>query len=105
MRQDNCQNIVRPHVAGRRHTTVAGDDFQVFIQQHRIDETKFANRLAYLGYLHPVVQYINNPDFTSSKYPSLESAWGAWNKSGGRVIPGLIKRRDYEFGIYSASAY
>lgn len=52
-----------------------------------------------------VVQYINNPDFTSSKYPSLESAWGAWNKSGGRVIPGLIKRRDYEFGIYSASAY
>ncbi|MDE6481412.1 MAG: glycoside hydrolase family protein [Alphaproteobacteria bacterium] len=52
-----------------------------------------------------VVQYINNPDFTSSKYPSLESAWGAWNKSGGRVMPGLIKRRDYEFGIYSTSAY
>lgn len=52
-----------------------------------------------------VVQYINNPDFTSSKYPSLESAWGAWNKSGGRVMPGLINRRDYEFGIYSTSAY
>ena len=52
-----------------------------------------------------VVQYINNPDFTSSKYPSLESAWSAWNKSGGRVMPGLINRRDYEFGIYSTSAY
>ena len=52
-----------------------------------------------------VVQYVNNPDTVSSKYPSLESAWGAWNKSGGRVMQGLVNRRDYEFGIYNIGAY
>ena len=52
-----------------------------------------------------VVQYINNPDFTSSKYPSLESAWRAWNRTGGAVSNGLINRRDYEWNIYSRGIY
>lgn len=56
MRQDNCQNIVRPHVAGHRHTTVAGDDFQILVQQDRIDKPELADGFAYLGDLHPVMQ-------------------------------------------------
>lgn len=52
-----------------------------------------------------VVQYVNNPDTASSKYPSLKSAWDAWNKSGGKVMPGLVNRRDYEFKIYNTGAY
>ena len=52
-----------------------------------------------------VIQYINNPDTVSSKYPNLKSAWGAWNKSGGRVMQGLVNRRDYEFRIYNTGAY
>lgn len=52
-----------------------------------------------------VAQYINNPDCVRSKYPCLESAWCAWNKSGGRVMRGLVNRRNYEFRIYSTGAY
>lgn len=52
-----------------------------------------------------VVQYVNNPDTVDSKYPSLESAWGAWNKSGGRVMQGLVNRRNYELRIYNTGTY
>lgn len=52
-----------------------------------------------------VVQYINNPDFTSSKYPSLESAWRAWNRTQGAVSNGLINRRNDEWNMYNNGAY
>lgn len=47
-----------------------------------------------------VVKYINNPNFASAQYPTLESAWRAWNKSHGRVIAGLNKRRDSEWKLF-----
>lgn len=52
-----------------------------------------------------VVQYINNSDFTSSKYPSLESAWRAWNRTQGAVSNGLINRRNYEWNMYNNGTY
>lgn len=52
-----------------------------------------------------VVKYINNPDFTSSKYPSLESAWRAWNRTQGAVSNGLINRRNYEWNMYNNGIY
>ena len=47
-----------------------------------------------------VVKYINNPNFHSSIYPSLESAWRAWNKSGGRAMGGLLWRRNAELHLF-----
>lgn len=47
-----------------------------------------------------VVKYVNNPDFQSSRYPTLKSAWLAWNKSNGREMPGLSKRRANELELY-----
>ena len=47
-----------------------------------------------------VVKYINDPNFISGRYPTLESAWRAWNKSRGRVISGLNKRRDAEWKLF-----
>lgn len=47
-----------------------------------------------------VVKYINNPNFHSSIYPNLESAWRAWNKSGGRVMGGLSRRRNAELHLF-----
>ena len=47
-----------------------------------------------------VVKYINNPNFHSSKYTTLESAWRAWNKSAGREMAGLNKRRDQELKLF-----
>ncbi len=47
-----------------------------------------------------VVKYINDPNFHSSIYPNLESAWKAWNKSGGKKMLGLINRRNQEFELF-----
>lgn len=47
-----------------------------------------------------VTKYINNPDFHSVTYPTLESAWRAWNKSGGHIIPGLARRRESELKLF-----
>ena len=47
-----------------------------------------------------VVKYINNPDFHSSTYPTMDAAWRAWCKSGGRVISGLSNRRDMELKLF-----
>lgn len=52
-----------------------------------------------------VVQYINNPNFTSSRYPTLESAWRAWNRTQGAVSKGLINRRNYELNVYHNGQY
>ena len=49
-----------------------------------------------------VVKYINNPTFHSATYPTLESAWHAWNKSNGREIAGLTARRDTEWKLFCA---
>jgi type VI secretion system secreted protein VgrG len=47
-----------------------------------------------------VVKYINNPDFISTQYPTLDAAWRAWNKSGGRVVRGLARRREMELKLF-----
>ena len=48
-----------------------------------------------------VVKYINNCDFHSFRYPTLESAWMAWNKSCGRERLGLTKRRKAEWVLFN----
>lgn len=48
-----------------------------------------------------VVKYINNPDFHNDKHPTLESAWRAWNKSGGHEITGLTNRRNQEWNLFN----
>ena len=52
-----------------------------------------------------VVKYINNPEFKSARYPTLAAAWRAWNKTGGRVSAGLIRRREIELKIYENGIY
>ena len=52
-----------------------------------------------------VVKYINNPDFHSSIYSDLESAWKAWNRTQGKVSNGLINRRQNEWNLYKRSIY
>ncbi len=52
-----------------------------------------------------VVKYINNPNFHSSVYPNLESAWKAWNRSQGEISNGLINRRQNEWDMYNRGIY
>ena len=52
-----------------------------------------------------VVKYINNPEFKNARYPTLTAAWRAWNRTGGRVTAGLIRRREVELNIYQNGIY
>lgn len=52
-----------------------------------------------------VVQYINNPDFVSSRYPTTESAWRAWNRTHGTISQGLINRRYAEWRLFQNADY
>ncbi len=52
-----------------------------------------------------VVKYINNPNFHSSVYPNLESAWKAWNRSQGEISNGLINRRQNKWDLYNRGIY
>jgi GH24 family phage-related lysozyme (muramidase) len=51
-----------------------------------------------------VLKLVNDPTADTS-YPTLESAWKAWNKSHGKVMRGLEKRRQAEWDIYSKGLY
>ena len=48
-----------------------------------------------------VVKYVNNPDLKNTTYPTLESAWKTWNKSGGHVMTGLSNRRNEEWNMFN----
>lgn len=51
-----------------------------------------------------VLKLVNDPSAETS-YPSLEAAWKAWNKSQGKVMQGLVNRRNAEWNIYSNKVY
>ncbi len=51
-----------------------------------------------------VLKLVNNPS-AQTNYPTLEAAWKAWNKSQGKVMQGLINRRNAEWKIYAGNVY
>ena len=51
-----------------------------------------------------MVRLLNNPG-ASTGYPSLESAWKAWNKSQGKVMQGLNNRRAAEWKLFNQGVY
>lgn len=52
-----------------------------------------------------VYKMVSDPNFRSSVYKDLEAAWKAWNKSQGKILNGLIKRRAAEWDMYSRGLY
>lgn len=51
-----------------------------------------------------VVKLVNDPA-AQTRYPNLQSAWLAWNKSQGKVMPGLTNRRKCEWQVYESAIY
>lgn len=51
-----------------------------------------------------VLKLLNDPA-ADTAFDSLESAWKAWNKSQGREMAGLLKRREAEWKIFSDGVY
>ena len=83
------------------------DNITVSLTQNQYDAlVSLAYNIGNGAFAHStVVQYINNPNFTSSRYPTLESAWRAWNRTQGAVSKGLINRRNYELNVYHNGQY
>ncbi|MDN5869622.1 MAG: lysozyme [Nitrococcus sp.] len=50
------------------------------------------------------VKLINDPN-ANTPYSALEDAWKAWKRSGGRVMQGLINRRNAEWKLYTQAIY
>lgn len=50
------------------------------------------------------LKLVNDPAAVTA-YPDLEAAWKAWNKSQGKVMQGLVNRRNAEWDIYSENIY
>jgi len=48
-----------------------------------------------------VLKMINDPEYKSSEYKDMESAWKAFNRSGGEVRQGLINRRAREWEMFT----
>jgi GH24 family phage-related lysozyme (muramidase) len=51
-----------------------------------------------------VAKMVNDPSAVT-RYPTLESAWRAWNKSQGVPLQGLLNRRNAELDIYKKGVY
>ena len=51
-----------------------------------------------------VLKLVNNPS-AQTKYPNLEAAWKSWNRSQGKVMQGLVNRRNAEWNMYAKNVY
>ena len=83
------------------------DSITVDLAQHQYDAlVMFAYNIGAGAFARSsVVRYVNNPEFRCARYPTLRDAWYAWNRSGGRIMPGLVRRREYEFRLFTTGAY
>ncbi|MCQ2572108.1 MAG: lysozyme [Alphaproteobacteria bacterium] len=83
------------------------DNITVPLSQNQFDAlTSLAYNIGSKNFANStVVKYVNNPNFHSSVYPNLESAWKAWNRSQGEISNGLINRRQNEWNMYSRGIY
>ena len=79
------------------------DNITVPLSQNQFDAlTSLAYNIGTRNFVDStVVKYINNPDLKDTTYPTLESAWKTWNKSGGRVMIGLSNRRNQEWNMFN----
>lgn len=83
------------------------DNITVPLSQNQFDAlTSLAYNIGTKNFANStVVKYVNNPNFHSSVYPNLESAWKAWNRSQGEISNGLINRRQNEWDMYNRDIY
>ena len=93
--------LLRSDIATAEHAVQ--DNITVLLSQNQFDAlTSLAYNIGTKNFADStVVKYVNNSNFYDSKYPTLESAWNAWNKSGGKEMSGLSNRRNQEFSLFN----
>ena len=79
------------------------DNISVLLTQNQYDALViFAFNIGIRNFADStVVKYVNNPNYHTLRYTTLESAWITWNKSAGREMSGLTKRRRAEYNLFT----
>ena len=103
--ESKATELLRADIATAEH--VVRDNITVPLTQNQFDAlTSLAYNIGSKNFANStVVKYVNNPNFHSSVYPNLESAWKAWNRSQGEISNGLINRRQNEWVMYNRGIY
>jgi lysozyme len=85
---------------------VVGSTIAVGLQQYEFDALViFAFNIGVGGFRgSSVVALINEPN-AMHFYGSLEAVWKSWNRSQGKVMKGLVNRRNCEWRIYTSALY
>lgn len=83
-----------------------GTSISAGLQQYEFDALViFAFNIGKSGFAgSSVVKLINDPKAVTG-HASLEAAWKSWNKSQGKVMKGLVNRRQCEWQIYTTAVY
>ncbi|MDE2371758.1 MAG: lysozyme [Burkholderiales bacterium] len=79
----------------------------VGLQQHEFDAlVVFAFNIGVAGFKKStVVRLINAGPRSEADTMLLHAAWSAWNRSQGKVMRGLVNRRDCEWKIFTRAVY
>lgn len=86
------------------HCVMSAIDESYQLAEQEFDALVFlAYNIGKRGFTNSSVVKIINGGATA--YDTLEDAWKAWNKSQGRVMRGLINRRQAEWDIYCDGIY
>ena len=99
--ETKATELLRTDIATAEH--VVQNSIVVSLTQNQYDALViFAYNIGVKNFAgSTVVKYVNYHDFHNARYPTLESAWMAWNKSCGREMPGLTKRRKAEYKLFT----
>ena len=83
-----------------------GQAVEVGLQQYEFDALVIlAFNIGKAGFRHSaVVKLVNDPEAITG-HASLEEAWKSWNRSQGKVMKGLTRRRAAEWRIYTSAIY
>lgn len=76
------------------------------LQQHQYDALlMLVFNIGTEPFKHSSVVKLINDQQAVTKFASLEQAWKAWKRSGGKIMPGLVNRRACEWRLYSQGIY
>ncbi len=82
------------------------EGLKVTVAQQQFDAlTIFAFNIGASGFKNSSVLTMVNDASAKTAYATLEDAWMAWSKSQGKVMKGLLNRRQSEWNIYSMGVY
>lgn len=83
-----------------------GKTIAIGLQQYEFDALVIlAFNIGRTGFTNSTVARLVNDPATAVDTTKLEQSWKSWNKSQGKLSPGLVNRRAAEWRIYTSGIY